>query len=129
MLLLFSTAVAAGTVVEIEKNNEITTAITDGRKVRINTLPMEYVILHSGNNSIKVINKEKRLVTLVDSAEISAAGNSVKVRTSLSPQGEGQVVAGYRTQVFSYTANGRQCGALSVNRRAALPSVRLRIGI
>ena len=72
VLFFFSTAVVAGTVVEIQQDNETTTAITDGRKVRMNTSPSEYVILDSSNNSIRLVDKEKHLVTLVDAGEIIA---------------------------------------------------------
>lgn len=111
MLFLFNPSVVAGTLVEIQKNNELTTAITDGQKVRMDTSPSEYVILDSSDHSVKIVNQQKQLVTVVNIAEANTDNNHV-VKTSIASQGQGRKVAGYSTRKFSYTANGKYCGVL-----------------
>lgn len=112
MLFLLSSTVVAGTVVEIQKNNEITTAITDGQRVRMDKSASEYVILDSSDHSIKIVNTNKQLVTLVNAGDATADSNTAAVHASISLQGHGQTVAGYRTQKFSYAANGKYCGVI-----------------
>ena len=117
-LFLGCLSVQAGTVVQIEKDNEITTLITDGSRVRMNTSPAEYVILDSRDNSLRLVDAEKQTVTLVDVNSLAAEGNPAKVRATIHPQGEGQVVAGYATRKYSYAVNGRQCGVLHASKNA-----------
>ena len=111
---LFCSPVMAGsgTVVEILNNNEITTAITDGQKVRMNLSDSEYIVIDYSNHSVKVVNPAKQTVTLLNADELSANGEAVKVQTSLTPHGQGQSVAGFETQKFSYQANGSYCGVI-----------------
>jgi len=118
MLCLFSSAVVAGTVVEIQNKNELTTAVTDGRKVRMNMSTSEYVVLDYSDHSVKIVDQQKQLVTFVNVTELTADSNAKTVQASITPQGHGQVIAGYNTQKFSYSANGRRCGVLYGSQNA-----------
>lgn len=118
MLVLFCSSGVAGTIVEIQKSNELTRAIADGKKVRMNTSSSEYVIFDSSDHSVKVVNQQKQLVTQLNLSELNADDNQVNVQTSISPQGQGQTVAGYTTNRFSYMANGNNCGVLYGSRHA-----------
>lgn len=114
MSLLFCSPVMAGTgtIVEILNNNELTTAMTDGQKVRMNMPDSEYVIVDYSNHSVRLVNPEKKTVTLLNVDELSAGEGTARVQTSLTPQGQGGSVAGYETQKYSYQANGRYCGVI-----------------
>lgn len=118
ILCFFSSALVAGTVVEIQNNNELTTAITDGQKVRMNMSASEYVILDSSDHSIKIVDQQKQQVTYINASELATGSHTATVQTSVTPQGPGQVVAGYNTQKFSYSANGKDCGVLYGSQNA-----------
>lgn len=111
LLFLFcSPVLQAGTIIEIQNNNELTTALTNGQVVRINMTAAEYVIVDYKNHSIKLVSPQKKQVLLLNADGMTTGKNTPAVRTSINKLGAGQVIAGYKTQKFAYTANGKSCG-------------------
>ncbi len=118
VLLLCSMAIQAGTVVEIQNQGELTRVITDGQQARINISASEYVIVNYNNHSVRVVDPQKRQVMLLN-ADVKATGNSFPtLRTSINNLGPGQVIAGYTTQKYSYSANGKTCGVIYGSKQA-----------
>ncbi|NOQ69559.1 MAG: hypothetical protein GQ573_05580 [Gammaproteobacteria bacterium] len=118
MLFLFCSPVMAGTIIEIQNNNELTTLITDGQKVRMNMSESEYAILDYSNHSAQIINPQKKQVMFLNVGDMTAGNNVVTVQISINKLGDGQEIAGYKTQKFSYKANGRSCGVIYGSKNA-----------
>lgn len=112
LLFLLCSPVMAGTIIEIQNNNELTTLITDGQKVRMNMSESEYVIVDFSNHGVKVINPQKQQVTFLNTNYMTAGKNAAAVQISINKLGFGQEIAGYKTQKFSYQANGKPCGII-----------------
>jgi len=118
ILVSLSTSVMAGTIVEIRDENELTTVMTDGKQARMGVKTEEYVIVDYSNNSVKFINPEAKEVMLLDADGMSAGGSAPTVKTSVNNLGPGPMVAGYKTQKFSYSANGKSCGVIYGSKQA-----------
>ncbi len=112
LLLLFCSPVMAGTIVEIQNNDELTTAITDGEKIRMDMSASEYIVVDYRDHSVNVINPQKQQVMFLNAKDMAAGNNAALVKMSIKPLGNGQAIAGYKTQKFSYLANGRTCGVI-----------------
>jgi hypothetical protein len=113
IFFLFSSVSLAGTVVEIQNNNELATVLTDGQQARINMSGSEYAIVDYKNQSVKVVSPEKQQVMLLNVKAMTAGNQSAPaVHTSVDRLGDGQLIAGYKTQKFGYSANGQQCGVI-----------------
>jgi hypothetical protein len=113
IFMLFSSVALAGTVVEIQNNNELTTVLTDGEQARINMSGSEYAIVDYQKQSVKVVSPEKQQVMLLNVKAMTAGKQSAPVvRTSVDRLGDGQPIAGYKTQKFGYSANGKSCGVI-----------------
>ena len=118
VFMLCSTVIQAGTVVEIQNQEELIRIMTDGQQARINISASEYVIVNYNNHSVRVVDPQKRQVMLLNT-DVKATGNSApKLRTSINNLGSGQVIAGYKTQKFSYSANGKTCGIIYGSKQA-----------
>jgi hypothetical protein len=119
ILFLFSSPVVqAGTIIEIKSGNEMTTVLTDGKQARMNMAGPEYVLIDYKNQDIKVVSKQKQEVMLLDTDGMPTGNTAPAVRTSINKLGTGQVIAGYKTQKFSYTANGVSCGVIHGSKAA-----------
>lgn len=114
VLLLCSPLVQAGTIVEIQNQGELTRIMTDGQQARINMSAAEYVIVNYKNHSVRVVDPQKQQVMLLDAdtKSAAAANNFPNIRTSMNKLGSGQMIAGYKTQRYSYSANGKSCGVI-----------------
>jgi len=118
VFILCSTVIQAGTVVEIQNQDERTRVMTDGQQARINISASEYVIVNYNNHSVRVVDPQKRQVMLLNT-DVNATGNSApRLRTSINNLGSGQVIAGYKTQKYSYSANGKTCGLIYGSKQA-----------
>lgn len=118
VFMLCSTVIQAGTVVEIQNQEELIRIMTDGQQARINISASEYVIVNYNNHSVRVVDPQKRQVMLLNT-DVKATGNSApKLRTSINNLGSGQVIAGYKTQKYSYSANGKTCGIIYGSKQA-----------
>lgn len=111
LMLLSSTLLHAGTAIEVQRNNQLSTIVTDGKFARMNMSDSEYVIVDYEQHMVKVVNPQKQQVMMLDAASL-ASNDGPLVRTSLHKLGEGVDVAGYPTQKYSYTANGKTCGVI-----------------
>ena len=112
VLVLFSSPVLhAGTAIEVQRNNALTTIVTDGKFARMDMSDSEYVIVDYAKHTVKVVNPQNQQVMTLDAARLASNGGPL-VRTSLHELGAGVEVAGYATQKYSYTANGKTCGVL-----------------
>lgn len=112
MLMLTLPPAWAGTIIEIKNNNALTTVLTDGKRARMNMGETDFVIVDFTSNSVKLVDPEKRQVTLLDLADMSKGSKAPKIQTSVSRLGGGPAVAGYQTQRFAYTVNGKSCGQI-----------------
>jgi len=119
ILFLFSSpAIQAGTIIEIKSDNEMTTVLTDGKQARMNMAGSEYVLIDYKKQDIKVVSKQKQEVMLLDTDGMPTGNTAPVVRTSINKMGTGSVIAGYKTQKFSYTANGETCGVIHGSKAA-----------
>jgi hypothetical protein len=111
-ILLNSSILMAGTIVEIKNNNDVTTILTDGKQARMNSGGTDYVIVNYANNSVKVVDTEKHQVMSLDIEDLPKGGNPPKINTAVKNLGSGPVIAGYKTQKFNYSVNGQSCGQI-----------------
>jgi hypothetical protein len=112
IMFLFSSSVMAGTIVEILDEDELTTVMIEGKQARINVSAEEYVIVDHVNNSVRFVNPQERQVMLLNASDIPGSSNASVVNTSINGLGSGLSIAGYNTQKFSYSANGKPCGTI-----------------
>jgi hypothetical protein len=113
-----SPALQAGTIIQIQNKNELSTVLTDGTQVRMNAGESEYIIIDYKSHRVKVVSPQKQEVMLLDTDGMAAGNNAPVVRTSINKIGAGGAIAGYKTQKFSYTANGKPCGIIYGSRDA-----------
>jgi hypothetical protein len=111
-VLLNSSIVMAGTIVEIKNKDAMTTILTDGKKARMNSGGDDYIIVNYVNNSVKVVDTKQRQVMSLDIEDLPKGGTPPKVNTVVKNLGSGPMVAGYQTQKFSYSVNGKSCGQI-----------------
>lgn len=112
LLIFCSPVMQAGTIVNIKNQDESTSVMTDGRQARINISATEYVIVNFKDHSVRVVDPQQRQVMLLNGDVAANADTAPRIRTSINRLGSGQVIAGYQTQKFSYSANGRSCGVI-----------------
>ncbi len=112
MTFVCSSAAVAGTIVEIQNNDELTSIVTDGHLARLEMSGVEYAIVDYKNHSVKVVNPKKQQVTSLNMDAVTARNDTNAVSITINKLGTGQVVAGYKTQKFRYTANGKMCGVI-----------------
>lgn len=110
--LFFSSSVMAGTVIEIQNNNERMSIMTDGQMARMNMSGADYIIVDFKDNNVRVVDPQKQQVMLLNVDEAAMGNSGPLVRTSVKRLSSGQMIAGYKTQKYSYTANGKSCGVI-----------------
>ena len=111
IFLFVSNAVFAGTVIQIQNKSDLATISTDGKLARMSMSGDEYVIVDYKKHTVKMVNPQKKQVVLLK-ADKAPAGKSSGVQTSLKNLGAGITVAGYPTQKYAYSANGKSCGTI-----------------
>lgn len=116
--LFCSPALMAGTIIQIQNKNELSTVLTDGTQVRMNAGESEYIIIDYKSHRVKVVSPQKQEVMLLNTDGMAAGNNAPLVRTSINKIGAGGTIAGYKTQKFNYTANGKPCGIIYGSRDA-----------
>lgn len=109
---LLSSPLLAGTIVEVQGKGEMMSMLTDGQQARINMSADDYVIVNYKNHSVKVVSPQKQEVMLLNVNEMAAGNSSPGIKTAIKNMGPAQAVAGYRTQKYAYSANGRSCGVI-----------------
>jgi hypothetical protein len=73
----------------------------------------EFAIVDYKNQTVKVVSPDKQQVMLLNVKPIQTGKQSAPaVHTSLDRLGDGHPIAGYKTQKFGYTANGKSCGVI-----------------
>ncbi|MDT8282550.1 MAG: hypothetical protein RQ982_07005 [Gammaproteobacteria bacterium] len=108
----------ASTVIEIQSKGDMTTVLTNGQYARVNMSDTGYVVVDFNRQQALVVSPQKQQVMLFDAKAITPGSNSSIVRTSVNLLGNGSVIAGYPTQKYSYTANGKSCGVIYASRAA-----------
>lgn len=117
LLLMLSSAVSqAATVIEVQSNSDLTTVVTNGQLARMNMSGNEYVIVDYRKQTVKVVSPQKQQVMLLGADETATGNNGPQVHTSIKNLGAGIVVAGYPTQKYAYSANGKPCGVIYGSR-------------
>ncbi len=117
VLLLNPSITLAGTVIEIQTDNTMTTVLTDGKNVRMNMSDSEYAIIDSKNHDVKIVSTAEKQVLLLEAGPAGKKG-AAKVKTTITNLGAGGRIAGYDTQKFSYQANGKPCGVIYGSKQA-----------
>ncbi|MBT8118303.1 MAG: hypothetical protein KJN89_01185 [Gammaproteobacteria bacterium] len=112
ILLLFSPHIKAATAIEVQSDNDMTTVVTDGSFARMNLGDSEYVIVDYRKHRVNVVNPEKQQVMSLDANKLASSNKGPLVQTSIQRLGAGIQVAGYATQKYSYSANGKPCGVI-----------------
>jgi len=110
--LFFSSSVMAGTVIELQNNNERMSIMTDGQTARMNMSGADYIIVDFKDNNVRVVDPQKQQVMLLNVDQAAMGNSGSLVRTSVKRLSSGQMIAGYKTQKYSYTANGKSCGVI-----------------
>lgn len=115
-LFASSNIVVAGTVMKIHNNGDLTTVVTDGRLARLDISADEYIIVDYKKHTVSVVSPQKRQVMLLNANKMAAGKYATNVRTSLKRLGAGIEVAGYPTQKYAYSANGKSCGVIYASK-------------
>ena len=110
--LFLSSSVMAGTVIEMKNNNERISIMTDGQSARMNMPGADYILVDYKNNNIKIVDPQKQQVMQLNVGKTATGNSAPLVKTSVKRLSSGQVIAGYKTQKYSYTANGKSCGVI-----------------
>lgn len=119
LLFFVSFFATAGTIVEIQNDGELSTVMTDGKQARINTSTSEYVIVNYKNNDVKFVNPQDKEVMLLTGGDVPPGNaKTATVKTSIKKMGTGPIIAGYKTEKFSYFANDKDCGVLYGSKKA-----------
>ena len=116
--LLFSTVIQAGTVIEVQDQDVLTKIMTDGQQARIDMSASEFVIVNYEDQSVRMVDQQNKQVMLFDGGTAMAANNAVKINVAVKKLGSGQTIAGFKTEKFSYTANGKPCGIILGSKQA-----------
>mgnify|MGYP001817602700 CR=1 FL=1 len=112
ILMICSPSIQAGTIVEIQNQDEMTRIMTDGKLARIDMSAAEYALVDYKNHSVRLVDHQKQQVMLLNADAAATGSGAPKLRTSINDLGPGQPIAGYKTHKFGYTANGRSCGVV-----------------
>ena len=112
LFMLHSSPVQAATAIEVQNNNYLTTVVTDGKFARMNLADSEYAIVDYQKRMVSVVNPETQQVMSLDADKLASSNKGPLVRTSIQSLGTGIDVAGYATQKYRYSANGKSCGVI-----------------
>lgn len=112
LLLAYSAVSQAATVIEVQNKSDLMTVATNGQLARMNISGNEYALVDYRNQTVKVVSPQKQQVMLLGTDNMAAENTGPQVRTSIKNLGTGVTVAGYPTQKFAYSANGKPCGVI-----------------
>jgi len=112
LLLAGSNTVTAGTILQIQNNDDMTTVLTDGKLARLNMSGADYVIIDYRKHTVKAVSPPKQTVMILSADKMAAGNHGPEVRTDIKELGAGIKVAGYPTQKYAYSANGKSCGVI-----------------
>ncbi|MFV2005342.1 MAG: hypothetical protein ACC650_09045 [Gammaproteobacteria bacterium] len=107
-----SNTVTAGTILQIQNNNDMTTVLTDGKLARMNMPGADYVIVDYRKRTVKAVSPPKQTVMVLSADKMATGNHGPEVRTDIKELGAGIEVAGYPTQKYTYSANGKSCGVI-----------------
>ena len=111
---------AAGTIVKIQSNDELSTMMTDGSIARLEVSSSEYVVIDYQSRKLSMINLQQKQVMEMnmDAVAGGSASSAPRVRDNLRQSGAGPAIAGYSTNKYSYSVNGRSCGDIYASKDA-----------
>ncbi len=104
--------VSAGTIIQIQNAGSMATILTDGEFARMNSSADEYAIVDYKKQTVKIVNPKMRQVMLLDADKRPGGSTGSQLRTSVKKLGKGVIIAGYPTQKYAYSANGKSCGVI-----------------
>ena len=120
----FPVAAFAGTVIKIQDADEMTTMLTDGKRARVNISADEYVIVDFASQKINMVNPRKQQVMVfntkknANSGQHSTGASRSLVKLALNYKGKTKNIAGYRSDKYEYSANGKNCGVVYASKNA-----------
>ncbi len=118
LCLLSSSIAVAGTIIDIQNKNQLTTVLTDGQQARVNMGEGEFVLVDHSSQQLMMVNPHKQEIMLFDGQQIPAGNNGPRVRTAVKLIGAGINIAGYQTNKYEYFANGKFCGVIYGSKTA-----------
>ena len=118
LCLLGSSMTMAGTIIDIQNKNQLTTVLTDGQHARVNMGEGEFVLVDHRSQQLMMVNPHKHEIMLFDGKQILASNNGPMVRTAVKLIGAGINIAGYKTNKYEYSANGKFCGVIYGSKTA-----------
>lgn len=116
---IMAASAMAGTIVEIQDEDDLATIMTDGSYARMNSSNSEYVIINLKDNSIKLVMPDDKEVMLIDTNSMPSGSSAPTVKTHISKLGAGPEIATYDTQKYSFSANNKSCGVIYGSADAA----------
>lgn len=118
LCLLCPSMTMAGTIIEIQNKNELTTVLTDGQQARISMGEGEFVIVDHKSQQLIIVDSQEQKVRLFDAKQIPANSYGPTIRTEVKLLGTGSDIAGYKTHKYEYFANGKFCGVIHGSKTA-----------
>lgn len=117
LCLLCSSITMAGTIIDIQIKNQLTTVLTDGKQSRVNMGDGEFVLVDHKSQQLMMVDPHKHEIILFDAKQISL-NNGINIRTAVKRIGAGVSIAGYQTDKYEYFANGQFCGVIHGSQTA-----------
>jgi hypothetical protein len=112
LLLMSAQALKAATVIEVKSDSDLTTVMTDGQFARMNMSGDEYVIVDYRQQTVKLVNPQNQKVMILEGSKAAVGNSGPQVHTAIQNLGAGMTIAGYPTQKYAYSANGKTCGVI-----------------
>jgi len=123
LLIIYSchfSVASAATVIKIQDGNDVTTMLTDGERARIDMSADEYVIVDFASQKINMVSPSKKQVMVFDakSRNTRPGVNRSMVKMMLNNRGKPRNIAGFHSDRYEYTANGKSCGVVYASKSA-----------
>lgn len=122
LCILFLYGIAqADTQIKIMGKDGGSTITSNGNIARIdNSSEPGYVLIDTTKQQFQVVDPQRRQVMMMDLAGDKNQPTSVStpIKTSLKKVGKGEKIAGYNTDKYTLTANGKLCNTIYASKSA-----------
>ncbi len=116
---IFTTQMSvAATVVELSGGNQMNKLMSNGSIARIGTGDGEYVLIDYKTKSVRMVMPQDRQVMDMGKGMPVMGGKVPDIKINLKSKGAGPVIAGYKTEMYEWAANGSSCGTIFGSRDA-----------
>jgi hypothetical protein len=110
----------AATLVEVKHTEGVSHIYRDGPAARME-MPGQssFVVMNTAKQALFVVMPEQQMaLDMSDTLKSDAPGAAGGVQATFNKEGGGPTIAGYRTQRYSYTVQGTQCGTVFASPEA-----------